>query len=166
MEILKFPHPLLFEKCKELTVFGPELKIILDAMWDTMKKTSGMGLAANQVGVLFRMFVMEGPDHEKIYLVNPKIIRRSKIPANLKEGCLSAPGDLLVLAERASWTELTYQDETGKEHKRVFKDIWSVCVQHEIGHLDGESFLESKSIPKAIRKELAKKWKIKQNKKI
>lgn len=164
MEILKFPNPLLFEKCSEVSVFGPELKVILDHMWDTMKAAPGLGLAANQVGLLFRMFVMEGPSADRLYLVNPKILRRSILSANLKEGCLSAPGDLLLLSERASWVEVSFQDETGKEHKKVFKDIWAVCVQHEIGHLDGESFLESKSLTKAKRKELAKKWKIKQNK--
>lgn len=163
MDILRFPNPILFKKCNPVSVFGEELKVILDNMWDTMKAARGLGLAANQVGLLFRMFVMEGPNEEKIYLVNPKILRKSTISANLKEGCLSAPGDLLILSERSSWVEISFQDETGKDRKRVFKDIWSVCVQHEIGHLEGESFLESKSLPKVKRKELAKKWKIRKH---
>lgn len=160
MEIFKFPSLILFKKCEEVTVFGEELKIILDNMWDTMKSARGIGLAANQVGISSRMFTMEGVDGERLYLVNPKILRKSQFSANLKEGCLSAPGDQLALSERVSWVEVAFQDETGAERKRVFKDIWAVCVQHEIQHLEGESFLESKSIPKAIRKELAKKWKI------
>lgn len=164
MEILKFPHPLLYTKCEEVTVFGQELKTILDSMWDAMKTAKGLGLAANQVGLLYRMFTMEGPDAERVYLVNPKIIRSSIVSANLKEGCLSAPGDLLILSERSSWVEVTFQDETGAEKRRVFKDIWAVCVQHEIEHLNGDSFMQSKSVPKALKKELAKKWKLKQNK--
>lgn len=161
MKILKFPDPSLFKTCKEVSVFGPELKILLDSMWDTMIEGNGLGLAANQVGLTFRMFTMLGPSGEKLYIINPKILKRSVVPANLKEGCLSAPGELLVLDERASWVKIKFQDETGKEHERVFKDIHSVCVQHEIDHLSGKSHLQSKSLHKAKRKELAKKWGIK-----
>lgn len=161
MKILKFPDQYLFTRCPEVTVFGPELKVLLESMWDAMVAGNGMGLAANQVRLLFKMFVMLGPENEKIFMVNPTIIKRSVVAANLKEGCLSAPGELLVLEERASWIRLKYQDETGKEIERVFKGIHAVCVQHEIDHLDGKSYLQSKSIHKARRKELAKKWGIK-----
>lgn len=161
MKILKFPDPALFKVCKEVTVFGPELKTLLDSMWETMVSGNGVGLAANQVGLTFRMFVMLGPNGEKMYIVNPKILRRSVIPVNLKEGCLSAPGEFLVLGERVAWVKLKYQDETGKEHETVLKDIHSVCVQHETDHLDGKSHLQAKSLGKTKRKELAKKWGIK-----
>lgn len=161
MQILKYPNPALFTTCSEVTVFGEELKILLDAMWETMTVSKGMGLAANQVGLIFRMFTMLGPEGEKIYLVNPKILTRSVVPANLQEGCLSAPGELLTLEERASWVKVKFQDETGKEHERVFKGIHSVCIQHETDHLDGKSHLQSKSIKTAKRKALAKKWGIK-----
>lgn len=130
-------------------------------MWDTMVKGQGIGLAANQVGLTFRMFTMLGPKEEKFYIVNPKIVKRSVVPANLREGCLSAPGEFLVLDERASWVKLQFQDETGKNQEMVFKDIYAVCVQHETDHLDGTSHLQSKSLKKAKRKELAKKWGIK-----
>lgn len=161
MQILKFPNEALFVKCTEVTVFGPELKILLDAMWETMVEGKGMGLAANQVGLTFRMFTMLGPDAEKIYLVNPKILSKSVISANLQEGCLSAPGELLTLEERASWVKVEYQDETGEKKERIFKGIHSVCIQHETDHLDGKSHLQSKSLKSAKRKELAKKWGIK-----
>lgn len=161
MKILKFPDPALFQACKEVSVFGPELKTLLDSMWETMFEGSGIGLAANQVGLTFRMFTMIGPDNEKLYVVNPKILKRSVVPANLKEGCLSAPGEFLILDERSSWIKLSFQDETGKEHERVFKGIHSVCVQHETDHLNGLTYLASKSLHKAKRKELAKKYGIK-----
>lgn len=160
MELLKFPHPSLFAKCKPVTVFGEELKTILDGMFDLMKSSRGIGLAANQVGLELRMFVMEAPNAEKVYFINPEILRKSKVPANLKEGCLSAPGEFLVLLERSEWVEVKFQDETGAEKTRVFHGIHSVCVQHEIGHLDGKAFLESISLPKKIRSGLASKWKL------
>ena len=161
MEILKFPDPALFEVCKEVTVFGSELKILLDAMWETMVKANGVGLASNQCGLTFRMLTMIGPNDEKLYIVNPVIIGRSLVPANLREGCLSSPGIFLVLGERVSWVKVKYQDEIGKEQERVFHGIHSVCIQHECQHFLGESFMQSKSIPRAKRKELAKNWDLK-----
>lgn len=161
MNILKFPSEELFKVCTEVTVFGPELKILLDSMWETMVVGNGIGLAANQVGLTFRMFTMLGPNDEKLYLVNPKIVSRSTVPANMREGCLSAPGEFLVLSERASWVKVEFQDETGEVKQRVFRDIHSVCVQHEIDHLDGKSHLQAESLHTAKRKELEKKWGIK-----
>lgn len=161
MELLKFPDKSLFNVCKEVTVFGDELTILLEGMWQVMVKGGGLGLASNQVGLDYRMFVMAGPDNEKIFLINPKIIKRSQVPANLREGCLSAPGEFLLLSERAAWVQVEFQDHKGEQKSRVFKELYSVCVQHEIDHLDGKSHLMSKSIPKAKRKELYKRWGIK-----
>jgi|SRR5581483_1694852 len=158
MEILKFPHPSLFKSCTEVTVFDQELKTLLDSMWETMKANNGMGLAANQVDLPWHMFVMQGPDGKRINLVNPYILHRSVVSANLKEGCLSAPGETIVVPERAEWVQLVYDDENGKEHKTTFTGIHSVCVQHEMEHLDGMSFMENSSIPKVKRKQLARKW--------
>lgn len=161
MELLKFPHPSLFKVCKEVTVFGSELSFLLESMWSVMVKGGGLGLASNQVGLEYRMFVMAGPDNEKIFLVNPKIVKKSQVPANMREGCLSAPGEFLVLGERASWVQVEFNDLKGWPQSRVFKGLHAVCVQHEIDHLDGKSHLMSKSIPKFKRKELYKKWGIK-----
>lgn len=168
MKIIRFPDPILFKKCKEVTVFGKELEVLLETMYETMKASGGLGLAANQVSLSYRMFVMEfladvKPDtkKEKIFFVNPKIVARSVAPADQKEGCLSAPGEFLTLAERSSWVQVEFQNEKGEKKTRVFKGIYSVCVQHEIDHLDGKSHLLSKSIPTSQRKELAKKWGIK-----
>jgi peptide deformylase len=161
MELLKFPHPNLFVPCKEVTVFGEELKTLLDGMWSVMLKGGGLGLASNQVGLNHRMFVMGGLNNEKIFLVNPKIVNRSIQPANMNEGCLSAPGEFVLLTERVFWVQVEFQDHAGKQLSRVFKGLHSVCVQHEIDHLDGKSHLMSKSIPKVRRKQLYKKWGIK-----
>ena len=161
MEILTFPNPSLFTKCEEVTVFGPELKILLEGMWEAMLKRGGLGLAANQVGLHFRAFVMGGVDSEKLYIINPKLVKKSELAANVKEGCLSAPGEFLVLGERASWVQVDFQDEKGQTLRRVFQGIHAVCVQHEMDHLEGKSHLQSKSIPKAQRKLLAKKWGLK-----
>jgi peptide deformylase len=161
MVILKFPDQSLFKTCAEVTVFGEELKILLDGMWTAMLKHGGLGLAANQVGLHFRAFVMAGVDSEKLFIINPKIVKKSIVPANLKEGCLSAPGEFLVLQERSSWVQIDFQDEKGQMQRRVFKGLHAVCVQHEMDHLEGKSHLMSTSIPKKQRKELYKKWGLK-----
>lgn len=161
MEILKLPHPALLKPCKPVTVFGAELKVLLDGMWETMTKANGLGLAANQVGIPFRMFVMKGPSDEKKFFVNPVITKKSIVPANMSEGCLSAPGEFVIVPDRVIWVEVAYQDETGKEHKSVFHNIHAICVQHETEHLEGKSHLQSMSIPKLKRRELAEKWGLK-----
>lgn len=160
MEILKFPHPNLFKVCTEVTVFSDELKILLESMWETMIKNNGVGLAANQVNLNFSMFVMQGPDKEKIFLVNPKIIKKSIVKLNTKEGCLSAPGEFIALPGRSSWVQIEYQNENGKLQKRTFHGIYSICVQHETDHLLGKCYMQSYSLPRSKRKELAKKWKL------
>jgi peptide deformylase len=157
MEILKYPDPHLLTKCKVVAVFGPTLETLLDSMWETMKKHGGIGLAANQVGLLYRMFVMETAAGEKLYLVNPEIVKRSEGFVDLKEGCLSAPGEFLNLY-RSTWVQVKFQNQNGVSEIRTFSGVQSVCVQHEIEHLEGQSFLESKSIPKVKRRELARKW--------
>jgi peptide deformylase len=158
MEILKFPNPNLFVNCKEVKVFGEELKTLLDAMWETMKSSNGIGLAANQVGLTYRMFVMEGLNGDRFNVINPKEISRSIVPANIREGCLSAPNEFLLRPDRAIWIEIQFQKEDGVVFQRVFKDLQAVCVQHEMEHLEGKSYMQSKTIPKAKRKHLAKKW--------
>jgi len=161
MKILQFPHESLFTPADDVSVFETELKVLLDNMWMTMNKTPGIGLAANQVDLRFNMFVMRSEADEKLYIVNPKIVKHSLVITLMKEGCLSAPGEALVTGNRAEWVSVDYQDEKGKKKNRLFKGLDSVCVQHEMEHLAGISFMESKSISKKIRKDLAKKWGIK-----
>lgn len=161
MEILKFPNPNLFIQCREVTVFGPELKTLLESMWETMISKNGIGLASNQVGLDYRMFTMLGPEEEKLFIVNPKVVHKSNIPANKKEGCLSAPGEFLILPERSHAIQIIYQDETGGLRGGIFHDLHAVCIQHEMDHLDGKSHLQSKSLPRHIRRQMKRKWGIK-----
>jgi peptide deformylase len=159
MEIIKFPDERLLTPCKPVTVFTPELKILLQSMWETMVAAKGVGLSANQVGLEYRMFVMD--EHiEKHFIVNPVILEAGKLACDLAEGCLSAPGQTIKL-NRPNWVTLRYQDENGEFRQRTFVGIYSVCVQHEIEHLDGKSFLLNKAIPKKLRIFLASKWGLK-----
>lgn len=161
MKVLKFPNESLFKICEPVTVFDTELKVLLDNMFRTMQIAEGVGLSANQVGLTQRMFVMEGAEKERIYLVNPKLVSHSLVTVLFRESCLSAPGEYVVTGDRREWAEIEFQDEKGNLKKKVFKGIQAVCVEHELEHLDGKSFMESKTIPRVKRKELAKKWGLK-----
>lgn len=161
MKLLKFPHVKLLTPCEEVVNFSSELLEVLDYMWYVMEEHNGIGLAANQVGFSLNMFVMDGPEG-RLNLINPYICLKSKSFAKLKEGCLSAPGEFIVIPERAEWVQVKYQDEMGAHKSVVLKGIHAVCAQHEIEHLDGKSFMEHKSLSKATRNKLSKKWKIKE----
>lgn len=160
MQILRFPDARLFVKCQPVTIFGEELIVILEGMFETMVKSSGIGLAANQVGLTYHMFTMIGPEEEKLFIINPTIKSKSAAPANLREGCLSAPGEFLVRPDRAQWVQVEFKDASGTTVTRVFKGLHAVCVEHEMEHLDGKGFMQSKALPKAKRQELSRKWKV------
>jgi peptide deformylase len=161
MKIVQFPNPSLFTKGVDVTVFDRELHLLLHLMYVTMLEYGGMGLAANQVELPYNMFVMKGPQDERFFFVNPTIVDRSIVSANYNEGCLSAPGDYVILSERSQWVKVSFMDETGKKYEKVFDDLYSVCVQHEIDHLLGKSHMQSPSIPREVRKKLADKWGLK-----
>lgn len=156
MNVLLFPDKALLTKCEEVTDFS-DIGTVSEEMYQCMKSARGMGLSANQVGILKRFFVMSGPSGEKICIVNPKILRQSLVTLDLSEGCLSAPGQQLKLF-RPAWVEISFQNEKGELLKETFAGEHSVCVQHEIEHLDGKSFMHNKAIPKKLRIFLAKKW--------
>lgn len=160
MKIVKFPDQALFTPTNTVTTFDATLHYLLDSMYEVMKVNNGLGLAANQVGILDSMFVMDGPEG-RIDLVNPVIIQRSIGAANLKEGCLSAPGDFVVVPARRAWVHVKFYDKNGEPKARVFNGIHAVCVQHEIDHLLGKTFFADKSIPRNQRGPLMKKWGVK-----
>jgi peptide deformylase len=160
VQILEYPHPSLFTVCQEVAVFDSKLKDLLDEMWTTMIKANGLGLAANQVNYLINAFVMNGQNGERYNIINPKLVRRSIAYADTKEGCLSAPGEFVVVRDRSLWALVTYQDENGHPRGQVFHDIYAVVIQHEMDHLMGKSHLQSLSIPKKHRQALARKWKL------
>jgi peptide deformylase len=81
------------------------------------------------------MFVMEGPEG-RLNIINPHIGLSSLKPAGLKEGCLSAPGEFMIVPSRVDWVMIEYQDENGDPKHVTLKGIHSVCAQHEIEHLN------------------------------
>jgi len=113
---------------------------ISDLMYRTMRTANGIGLAANQVSVGMRMFVMYG---EKT-LINPKIIETSPIMQLVEEGCLSFP-NLFMKLKRPQSVVVEYYDKNLNKKVDRFDDMWAQCIQHEIEHLDGICFIDKVS---------------------
>ena len=113
---------------------------ISDLMYRTMRTANGIGLAANQVSVGMRMFVMYG---EKT-LINPKIIETSPIMQLVEEGCLSFP-NLFMKLKRPQSVVVEYYDKNLNKKVDRFNDMWAQCIQHEIEHLDGICFIDKVS---------------------
>lgn len=140
LTILKFPHPILRTKTDLITEFDEDLHTALDAMKLTMIANRGIGLAANQVGITKRFFIMQDNRGNIVEFINPEILE-SEGSQYLNEGCLSGPG-AIVQIPRAKQVTVRAKDRNGEEFTVVCFDLEAVCVQHEIDHLNGDFFID------------------------
>ena len=144
-KVLLFPSPKLKASAARVDEVTQELQELASAMIRTMHAANGIGLAANQVGVLKRVFVMDCSDQEEpgqpIVLFNPEIIWESEDSIEMQEGCLSFP-NLFADVTRPSRVRVRYLDLDGNPAEREFDDMWARCAQHEIDHLNGILFVD------------------------
>ena len=162
LTILLHPDPRLKTVCTQVTNIDDSIKKLCLDMIDTMYKYSGVGLAAPQVGILKRVVVMDcSDDGEKnpTILINPEVIETSKEDSVFEEGCLSIPGFNEAIA-RPDKIELIWQDINGKEHADSPEGLLTVCIQHEIDHLDGKLMVDYISALKRdrVRSKLLKEY--------
>ncbi|MBV0892462.1 peptide deformylase [Paracoccus sp. Z118] len=144
--ILIHPDPRLKKTCAPVARITPEIETLAADMLATMYQAPGIGLAAPQVGVLSRLFVMDcskDPDagSRPMVLVNPEIVSVSEATNIYDEGCLSLPDQYAEVARpaevRMRWTGLD-----GRVHERDFDGLWATCAQHELDHLNGKLFID------------------------
>ena len=144
LEILKYPDPRLGKVARPVKNINGEIVKLLDDMLDTMYAAPGVGLAANQVGALCRIVVLdidhENPRQNVYKLINP-VIARSEGEIVWEEGCLSVV-DFTAEVRRAAEVEVVALDENQKEIKVEAKGLLAVALQHEIDHLDGKLFID------------------------
>jgi len=138
--ILRHPDPRLRAVCYPVTVFDADLSTLATDMFETMYAAPGRGLAAPQVGVLTRMFVMdtawkEGAPVPQVF-VNPRLLAVSEERVVIEEGCLSIPG-VPCLVERPVSLRLAWQGLDGAVQEGEFDAMPARAIQHELDHLDG-----------------------------
>ncbi len=140
MQIVTHPDPVLRARCEAVTLFDPALETLAHDMLDTMYAAPGRGLAAPQVGLPLRIFVIDtdwkdGAPDPKAF-VNPEITAASDETVTADEGCLSIP-DTPCRVTRPARITLRWQDLDGRGHNAEFDGVAAICIQHELDHLDG-----------------------------
>ena len=165
-EIVVYPDKRLKLVSKEVESFDATLHELLDDMYDTMRASNGVGLAAIQIGVDCRALIINIPleaaegEHDQpkentLEMINPVILQKDGSEV-FQEGCLSVPG-IYEEVERAKHVKVEYCDRYGEKHIVEDDDFLAIAIQHEIDHLDGKVFIEKLSFTK--RKKFEKEWK-------
>lgn len=146
-KIITVPDPVLKQTAQPVDKIDATVRKQMDAMLQAMYDAPGIGLAANQVGLLNRVLVMdlasrkEGEKPDPIYMVNPQILYESEERSVMEEGCLSIPRQYAEV-ERPAIVRVKYWDYDGKEAELEASGLLSHCVQHEIDHLNGVLFID------------------------
>jgi peptide deformylase len=152
LPIIEVPDPLLRAKSAPVESVGEDVTRLIADMFQTMYEAPGIGLAAIQVAVPRRLVVIdlqepesEEEDAEPVrrphVFINPEIVHRSDARKIYNEGCLSIP-DQYAEIERPDIVRATWIDETGEEREGEFDGLMSVCLQHEVDHLNGVLFID------------------------
>lgn len=141
MKIVSEPNPILRKVTEPVEdVQAPHLKELIDDMVYTMRKANGIGLAANQVGIDARIFVIDTNDGA-IALFNPEITKRSNKTEVSEEGCLSVPGKYGPKKRHYAVTVRGF-DEEGEEVEYDAEGLFARVIQHEMDHLNGILYID------------------------
>ena len=144
LDIVKYGDPVLTKRAQEVTEFNADLHRLIDNMFETMYAARGAGLAAPQIGLLKRLFVMdcstEKTKQNKVVLINP-VIQLEEGQQIGEEGCLSFP-DVYFEVKRPQRVVARAQDVNGSEFEIDIMEFEARCVSHETDHLDGELFID------------------------
>ena len=156
LKIVKYPEPVLHEVGKPVTEFNAELKQLVENMFETMYAAKGVGLAAPQVAVSNRVFVMDcsgGEDQsQKLALINPEILHVEGEQIG-EEGCLSFPG-IYSQIQRNMRAVIRAQDVSGNRFELDGTELTARCILHETDHCDGIVFLDRMTV---LKREMAKR---------
>ena len=139
-QIRQYPDPALRMRAREVTDFDDELAALATRMKQLMHDAHGVGLAANQVGIVRRLFVFQREEDEVATVVNP-VLERGQETGLDEEGCLSMQG-VRVPVERATTVTLTGKDERGRDLRIELEGLPARAVQHELDHLDGTLIID------------------------
>lgn len=168
LPIVAYGDPVLRKKCEPIEQDHPELNGLIENMWETMYQASGVGLAAPQVGLPIRVFMVDttpfGDDEDleaeeremlgsfKRVFINAEMEEETGEPWAFNEGCLSIP-DIREDVSRKEQITLSYLDTDFKPHKETFNGILARVIQHEYDHIEGILFTDKLS---SLKKRLLK----------
>jgi peptide deformylase len=141
--ILEYPDPRLKQKTKPLETFDDSTQKMVEDMFDTLYSgPNNAGLAAPQIGLIERITVIDiSPDRKQpLCLINPEIIKAEGTFEN-QEGCLSFP-ELFITVQRSEYIRFKALDRNGEPYEMDADGLLSICVQHELDHLDGIVFVD------------------------
>ena len=157
LPILAYGDPILRKKGKKITKEFPKLDVILENMFETMYSAKGIGLAAPQIGLTIRLFIIDATpfendeefsEEEREFLstfrqvfINPKIVEETGDEWAFNEGCLSIP-DIREDIFRNEDVKIEYYDEDFKKHTKKFNGIVARIIQHEYDHIEGVLFTD------------------------
>lgn len=143
MTVLKIrlnPDPILRQKAKRVTSIDDSIQRLIEDMIETMHAASGVGLAANQVGVPLRIVVIGIPEQDDMVLINPEIVEK-KGERLVMEGCLSIPGYQAEI-KRSEFVRIKAKDREGKLIRKKANDLLAQAFEHEIDHLNGILYID------------------------
>jgi peptide deformylase len=145
LPIILFPDPILRKRAEPVERIDEATRRLLDDMLETMYDAPGVGLAAPQIGLSRRIFVMdpsrgEDPPAPR-FIINPEILNRRDEMRVYEEGCLSIP-KIFAEIERPASVLLRYADRDGKVHEEWLEGHAATVAQHELDHLDGVLFVD------------------------
>lgn len=157
MKLVESDNPILFKECEEFDFLNPPFEPIAfaKALTKFMYDNNGIGLAANQVGIPYRVFAMRGAP-ENFVCFNPRIVMSSEEQVTLEEGCLSYPG-LLVKVKRPRHIRCRFMLPNGDTKTETFTGMTARIFQHELDHLDGIAYYNRAN--KFHRDQAFRKWK-------
>lgn len=162
LPIYLYGQPVLREVCEDIPQDYPNLNTLIENMFETMYEAEGIGLAAPQIGLNKRIFVIDleplAEDDAKYagfkkVFINPQIIEYIGEEVKMEEGCLSIPG-IHEAVLREGTIRIQYFDENFVKYDEVYSDFFARCIQHEYDHIEGKLFIDKIS---PIRKQLIKK---------
>lgn len=130
---------ILEKKARKVETIDDRIKMILDDMLETMHASNGIGIAAPQVGVLRRMFLVE-VDDRLIEMINPEILETNGVQVG-EEGCLSVPG-CIGTVERPAYIKMAGLDRNGERFEVEGTELLAVALAHEYDHLEGILFIK------------------------
>lgn len=134
------PHPILRQRARRVKNIDGSIQSLIEDMVETMRAASGVGLAANQVGIPLRVIVIEVPGEEVRIMINPEMVRRTGERV-VMEGCLSLP-DYRGEIKRSARVVVKGRDRQGKELRIKAEELLAQALEHEIDHLNGVLYID------------------------